>query len=302
MQSGYDGDFPSAHDRIYGHVAASRGGRVMLLGACLAAFLFLLVLSLSIRQATAPGPAQRVIESGIASLTDIDQLLADNRDALEQLARNSTSDAIAIPGYPLNVYLTRDEAMYLSHDELRAAILSRSSALVYTRGTGAFDTTGHQSISRFSTEGVLQRLVGQVSQRTHDRATIATIVFAIAVALAAIGVVVTNTGWARLRNLGVATLAGALPGLLLFALIRFLTGRLGGSDAFVEDLRTITQSVIGVPLRNFLIVTLLGAFLTVTGITAGLLTRREDDWLEEAEDSDARFDQHAVRYSDEFEA
>ncbi len=91
-------------------------------------------------------------------------------------------------------------------------------------------------------------------------------------------------------------------GLLLFALIRFLTGRLGGSDTFVEDLRTITQSVIGVPLRNFLIVTLLGAFLAVTGITAGLLTRREDDWLEEEEDGNAGFDQQAVRYSDELEA
>ena len=296
MQSGYDGDFHSAHDRIYGRVGSSRDGRVTLLGAGLAAFLFLLVLSLSARQATGAEPAQRVIESGIASLTDIDQLLADNRDALEQLGRNSTTDAIPIPGYPLDVFLTRDEAMYLSHDELRAAILSRSSALVYTRGTGAFDTTGHQSVSRFSTEGALQSMVGQTSQRTHDRATIATIVFAIAVALLAIGVVAANTGWARLRNLGIAIVVGGLPGLLLFMLLRFFIGRFGGNDPFIEDLRSIVQSVVSVPLRNFFIVTLLGAFLTIVGVGAGLADRRQDDWPPEDDEGD-RFGERSGGYS-----
>ena len=193
-RSSEDRDFESARERIYGHATSSRDGRQALLAAFLGLSVFLLVLALSTRQTTASGPAQRLISAGVAVTTDVDQLLADEREPIRQLAQNSSAQAIPVPGYPLEVFLTRDEALNATTPELRAVILQRSSALVYTQGLSAFDRTGHQSISRFSAQGMIDFAVGELSADTHSRASLGTAIFALTTALAVCGRV-GNQSW-----------------------------------------------------------------------------------------------------------
>jgi hypothetical protein len=291
MSLQYDGDFRDTHNRIYGHATSSHGARRAFLAAMLAVSVFFLVLSLSARQATQPGTAQRVIESGIASLTDIDRLIAEDADALRRLAQSGDTATFAIPGYPLDIRLTHDEIRTLSNDQLRDLILSRSSAVVYTEGLRSFDRTGSQSISRFSSQGVLKSLVGELSESTNHRATIATVVFAVLVALFAVAVLAAGEGWSRLRTAGIATLLGALPGLALFAFAWFMAGRIGGGDPFVQDIRSIARSVLSVPMRNFLVVTVLGGFIVVLGAVFGMLSGRLDDGFIEDHDYEPQFDE-----------
>ena len=261
-----DRGFPSARERIYSDANASRDGRKALVSALLAVGVFLLILSLSVGQSTDPAPAQRLIESGIAVTTDVDSVIAENFDALRELARTTNAQVFVIPGYPLEVFLTRDELLTQTPAQIRDLVLSRSAAVVYTQGLDAFDRTGNQSLSRFSWQGLIEFGVSQLSESTNERAGTASLAFALLVAVAAFAALVVNTGWTGVRVLGVATLLGTLPGVLLFALAWFGAGEVGGGDPFVQDLREIVRTVVAVPLRNYVVVAALGAILATSGV------------------------------------
>lgn len=270
-------DFEHSRDdhreRIYHAATSSHDGRRTLLSGALALTVFLLILALSARQVTAPGPATHVIEGGIAATTDIDRLIAEDQPALKQLAQSNPASTFPIPGYPIRVYVNRDE-VNLPPAQLRDHLLARSSAVVYKEGLGAFDRTGNQSFSRFSSLGLLDFLAGQISESNHDRATLFALLLTIALALLSGWVLAAHHGWPRVRVIGIAALAGALPLVFLFGIAWLIAGQFGGSDPFEQDLQEIGRSVLMVPLRNATIVAIGGAILTALGPGFGYLDRR----------------------------
>lgn len=271
--AGYRDGF-SARDRIFDEATDVHEGRSSFAAVLFAASLFLLLFALSVKQSTEPAQATRVLRSGIAVVTDIDRLLAEDLDPLRQLATNGSAPSYEIPGYPLDVLVTRDELLKLDNAQLRDLILGRSSALVYQDGLKAFDRTGNQSISRFSSQGVLKVAVGEVSQGTNDRASFATFVLAATTALASLFVVFSYSGWARMRALGFAASAGAIPGFLVFAFSWWIAGHIGGSDPFVADLRTISRAMLTVPLRNYAVVAGAGVIVGLAGPAFAFADRR----------------------------
>lgn len=258
--------------RVFGE-ATSGDGRRSLVGALFAVSLFLLILCLSARQVTEAGNATLMLESGIAVLTDIERLVADEGDTLREQAAQSPDDVFAIPGYPLSIFVEREE-LELSDNELIDRLLARSAALVYIEGISAFDTTGEQSVNRLSAEGLLEFAVGQVSQSTHDRATTGAIVFLVTTSALGILFLLTSSGWGRMRGLGFATAAGAVPGIFIFVALSLLVGQIGGNDLFVADLREITRAGLRVPTWNFGIVLVAGAAIAIAGILLGFAERR----------------------------
>jgi hypothetical protein len=239
------------------------------LGICI----FLLVGAVSIRQATAPENATRTLESGIASLSEIDILLAQNGEDFRTFVRASNEQSFLIPGYPLDVFLTRDEVLNSSDDELRAIVLERSSALVYHDGLGAFDRTGNQSLGFFSTEGLVEQFAGMLSETTYDRATIASGVLVVLSGIAGVLVVLRHRGFRRMGMLGIATTAAAIPGYAGSFAAAWILGGIGGDDAFSEDLRAIVESVMEIPKQNYLIALFAGVAVTLGAILLGVLNR-----------------------------
>ena len=281
-----DDDYePSVRDRLYGRSTGSREGRRAFVAVLLSLSVLILVVSVSCRQVTSPGPARNVIESGIVSLTDIDQLIADDGPALRQLAIDSEGP-IVIPGYPLDVILTREEVVESSDAELRRIILERSSGLIYAKGLDAFDRTGDQSIRLFSLQGVLQFGVSQVSETTHHRATFLALISLLGVAAFGAIIAATGEGFGRMRMLGIATLLGSAPAFLFFVLVRLSLGSIGADDPFVDGLRDTTRATIDVPVRNSLIVLVAGLLLTASAVILSRIERMgsaaepagEDDW------------------------
>ncbi|MEO6398771.1 MAG: hypothetical protein ABIP13_09925, partial [Tepidiformaceae bacterium] len=124
---------------------------------------------------TAPRYASDLLQSGIAVTTDVDKVVAENHDSLRQLVEASNSPTFAIPDFPLDIVLTREEVTKSSDRQLRDLVLQRSAALVYADGFAAFDRTGNQQVSRFSSQGGLEFAVGQVSESTHSLANVASV-------------------------------------------------------------------------------------------------------------------------------
>jgi hypothetical protein len=256
----------SVRDRVYGSATAPSEGRRSFAVAILTCCIFIFVIALSCRQATAPGPARNILESGLVTLTEIDQLLADDGESFREFAANSDDDIILLPGYPLDIVLTPSEVTDSNDAELRILILERSSALLYARGIDAFDRTGEQSLRRLSIQGVLELGVGQVSQTNHDRANLIAFVSMLGIALCGAIVAATGNGWGRMRTLGMAGAAGSLPVVLIFAVARLIVAQIGGDDPFVSGFREITDSVLGVPVRNGLIVLSAGVIVVASSI------------------------------------
>jgi len=274
MQDRYEPDH-IVRERRYGDFDShSRRQRVVFLTVAFGFVLFFFVLALSARQATAAGPAQHLLENGIASVTEVDLVLAEELPVIRQLSTTSDQPAFAVPGYPLQVQLSHDEAANLSVKDLRALILSRSAAIVYTKGLSAFDRTGHQSLSLLSAEGLLRLATGQLSASSHSRTTTATLVLGVLLAALAALLMASQRGFQRLRVLGVALLVGAVPGAAGFALLRFGVGHVGGSDPFISDLRTVAESLVLVVVRNFAILAVLGGVFAVSPWIVQLAERR----------------------------
>ncbi|MBA4179715.1 MAG: hypothetical protein C0506_03920 [Anaerolinea sp.] len=274
MTHDFEDDHRPLRDRIYGDATAGRDGRRGLATIALAVSVFLLVAAVSARQLTAPGPARSILESGIALTTEIEQVIAEDHDALRQLVESNNSAVFTIPDYPLDVVLTRDEILKSTDAQLRETVLARSSGLVYAHGLDAFDRTGNQSFGQLSTQRLLEFGVGQFSQETHRRANVLSVVFLLATAAAACFVVASREGWGRSRALGLATILGAVPGILIVGLVWLAVGRMGGGDPFVADLRQVVQTALLAPLRNYLAVFILGALLAALGVAMAMIDAR----------------------------
>lgn len=240
----------------------------------LSILLFLLVGALALWQVTAARPARNVIEAGIVTLTGIDKVLAENERELRDLARASDATSFAIPGYPLPVFLARDEVLQVSTPELRELVLERSSAIVYTEGLDAFDRTGDQSLSDFSSEGLLQLAVGQLTQDSHNRAGLVVSALAVLSGVAALAVVFKSRGYRRVTALGVAALPAGLIGIGVTLAATWIEGKVAGDDAFGRDLRAIADAVMDVPLRDFAILAGVGVLTIVVGLLFSFADRR----------------------------
>ncbi len=268
-------------ERLVENAPPLNDGRHAFYGFLLAILVFLLITAISLRQLSDEGHARTVIEDGVATLTEIDLVIAEHAPSL-RLAASATNEAtFAIPGYPLDVRLGRDEVLGLSDAELRDVILSRSSALVYREGFDAFDREDSQTIGTFSQEGLLRSIAGGISGTTHARATMASLVLGALTAAAALAVLLGNRGFGRVKVLGLAIAAGALPGLAVFLIADRVAGQIWGGEAFGDDLGGVISSAFAVPIRNFLTVSALGAFLALVGIGFGIAGRRLADEVEE---------------------
>jgi hypothetical protein len=267
-----------ARVRIYQRVESeTRGGTRTFFSSVLGISLFVLTASLSVRQITAPATARPLLAAGIVATTDLDQVVAEHGAELRQLAATTGTQYYALPGYPVAIVLSRDEIAGGDDRSLCARVLEQSTALVYEEGLDAFDASGGQSLRMFSLENGLKAIVGQVNATTHQRATVTAIVSALVAALAAVGVMRQNAGFTRFRAFGLAALGGAVPGLLgCVAIVSLVLSHAGGSDPYTQDVRTILETALAIPRRNYLVVTVAGLALALAGVLLSFAARRLD--------------------------
>jgi hypothetical protein len=262
-------------ERIQTRVAneTSMGSRT-LFGGLLAVSTMLLLAAVSLWQVTEPGNAQILLRQGIASATEVDQLLAQDGDSIRSYALAADTTVISVPGYAIRIAVTKDEVLRSDDERLANLLLERSAALVYHEGLGAFDVTGDQHVGILSAQGLLDLLVGRLSVGTHRHAAQASVVLALIWAAAAVLLSVQENGFRRIRMVGQAVLTGGAPGLVLSLGARLIANRLGSDDPFVSDVRALLLATIAVPVRNYAIVSAAAAALIVCGVALGFAGRR----------------------------
>ena len=265
----------AARERVFGKAYANaEGGGAGLAGGLFAIALLLFVASFSAYEITRPTRAASILEVGIASLTDVDQVLVESLPLLREEAAATSEPTVTMPNYPLRVLLTPAEVLSGDAASIRALLLERSAALVYADGLDAFDRTGQQSVGILSLSGLVEPIVGLLTDETHSRARWAAVTTFIIATLMGAATLALNRGFARFRAFGVAALLAAGPGFLVAWGAGFVLSRFSSDDAFERDLRLIFEGMLDVPQRNFLIVGILGLAVAAVGWLLGMAADR----------------------------
>ncbi len=233
-----------------------------LIGASLAIMLTLLFLTVTAVQLSSQDLGERILRRSVAVSTNIDAILPDLQVALEAEAREGDSDSVRVPDFPIAVDIPRDEALVLEGRELRERILSEAGATLYRDGMSAWagaDDSGDQRIETISVAGALERGLGLIMDKNHDRMVIAAVVLGFLSAVLAALLVASVRSWGRLVTLSAATILAALPLLAAAVGVRFaFRTAQEEADPFVYGLLELGVEAMWVPIRNYLALTALG--------------------------------------------
>ena len=240
-----------------------------LIGASLAVMLTLLFLAVTAVQLSSQSLGERILRRSVAVSTNIDAILPDLQAALEAEAREGDADPVRVPDFPIAVDIPRDEALLLEGMALRERILSEAGATLYRDGMSAWagaDDDGEQRIETISVAGALERGLGLIMDKNHERMVIAAVVLGFLSAALAALLVASVRSWGRLVALSAATIGAALPLLAAAVGVRFaFRTAQEEADPFVYGLLELGVEAMWVPITNYLALTALGfAVMLVT--------------------------------------
>jgi len=246
-----------------------RAASQWLVGVVLAVTLALLFLAINAVQLSSEGAGQRLLGRSVAISTNIDAILPDLQAALREEAQEGEADPVRLPDFPIPVELSRDEALSLEGTALRERILEEAATRLYQDGMSAWaagDPEAEQDIELISVTGALQRGLGLITAKNHDRFVVAAAVFGFLSAVLGVALLASGRSWGRLIALSTVTIAAALPSLATAVAVRFgFRTAQEEADPFVSALLDLGVEAMWVPIRNYLA-------LTVLGFTALLLT------------------------------
>jgi len=243
--------------------------------AALAAALLALLAALSLLQLTAAGPAHRALRRSVASLTEIDSLLATHGPALREQAEASPDEPLSLPDYPLEVSLSPEEVRQ-PPAEVRDLLLDRSAELVYEEGAGAFREEGQSGgTSRLSAEGAVRTGLGFLTASSHDALRVTTLALAVLCGALSGALVLLVRGYRGLTALGATVAAASLLFLLLVAVVRLGLGLAGvaADDYITTQLLHLTKDAAWLPLRDGIALSGLGLTLLGLGLAGSRLSR-----------------------------
>jgi len=241
----------------------------------LAMALLALLVALNLLQLTAPGPAHRALRRAVASLTEIDSLLAAHSAALRQQADASPGEPLVLPDYPLDVSLSPEETRRPAA-EVRDLLLARSAERVYQEGSAAFREEGQSGEGpRLSVQGAVGMGLGFLTGGNHDALRWTTLVLGILCGALSGALLLIARGYGRLITLGGAVAAASLLFLLLAAAMRLALGLAGwGTDDYITvQLLDLAKGAAWSPMRNGLAFSGLGLALLALGLLGSRLSR-----------------------------
>ena len=231
----------------------------------LALFLTAFFLTLTAFELTSEDTGQDILRRSIAISTDIDAVLPGIEADLDAVAAEGDSPTITVPGFPIPVELTREEAATLRGAALRGRILDDSARRLYDDGGSAWaagDPEARRDVERISTAGAIDYGLGFISDSTNTGLLIVAVLLAIIV-LGLAGVLMVVLPWdMRILVAGGIVAFAALPSLAAAVGLRFVFRTADDEgDPFVEGMLALGVDVMWVPIRSFLVLSVLGIAL-----------------------------------------
>ncbi len=242
------------------------------IGFILTIVLIAFLLALAAFQVTSSGPGHRVLRRAAAVTTGIDSALPGIQEQLRQAAGAEGSYEVLVRGYPIPVEIPREQAGTIDPAELRRLILDESARRLYSDGWSIWDDNdpeARQDVRRISSAGLLKTGLGLINDDNHRiflglTGLLGLMAFGLALALA-----VSLAPLPRLAAFGGVLTAAGLPLLAGAVAIRFgLRTAAVDADPFAKGLLDLGVDIMAVPIRTYLIVSVLGIVMALLGAGA----------------------------------
>ena len=232
----------------------------------LALFLAAFFLTLTAFQLTSDDTGQRLLRRSVAISTNIDAVLPGIEANLDAVAADDgDSPTVTVPGFPIPIQLTREEVVTLRGAALRERILEEAAQRLYDDGGSAWaaaDLDARRDIERVSTAGAIDYGLGFIRGSTNTVLLIVAVLLAIIV-LGLAGVLMVVLPWdMRILIAGGVIMFAALPSLASAVALRFVFRTADGEgDPFVDGMLDLGVDAMWVPIRGFLVLSVLGIVL-----------------------------------------
>ena len=225
------------------------------------------LLALSGLQVTSRDTGERIHRRAAATLTDIDSVLPGIETQLEEAGQAPESDTVQVPGYPIPVQLTVEEAQSLRGSDLQDRLLDDSGRTLYEDGMDVWadgNPEGNQEIDAVSNAAAVYRSLNLVRDSTYTYFLILAVLLGVlSVILTAVLLLTVRTGLMRLLVTGVLLLAASMPLLAAAVAVRFAFKTADtDADLFVEDMFELGADISWLPIRMYLALSMVG-FATV---------------------------------------
>lgn len=242
------------------------------IGFVLTLVLIAFLLALAAAQVTSSGPAHRALRRAAAVTTGIDAALPRIQEELRQAAAKNTGDPVQVPGYPIPVEVPRAQAQTIGPAELRRVVLDESARRLYRDGWSVWDDSdpeARQDVRHISTAGLLKTGLGLINDGNHRIFLGLTGLLGLMALGLGLALAVSLAPLPRLAVLGAVLTAAGLPLLAGAVAIRFgLRTAAVDADPFAKGLLDLGVAIMAVPIRTYLIVSLLGITLALLGAGA----------------------------------
>ena len=232
------------------------------------------ILAIAGIQMTSEDTGRRIQRRAAAALTDIDAILPSVEVQLAETEAPTGGDTVLVPGFPIPVLLTREEAATLRGAELQRRLLDESGKRLYEDGMSAWakgDPAGHQEIDRVSSSAAVYRSLNLVRDSTYTYLVILAALLGVLTFILGLVLLLTiRTGFMRLLAVGVLLLAASMPALAAAVALRFAfkTAQTDG-DSFVEAMLQLGVDTMWLPIRMYLALSMVG-FATIGVASLGL--------------------------------
>lgn len=244
-----------------GHDGAGETPVALIFALTLVFFLF----ALGASQVTERSRAIVIVRAAVASLTDIDILIADNGDLVRDAAAEDPGGTMELTGYPIEITLSNAAVIDADDAELRAMILGLAAEKVYDEGPDAF-AEGEQDIGFLTAENFLRFMLNQLTGGFHTFVTYAAVALGGIASLLAAHVVRKETGHRKFTVVGIFTASAGLITLLVTFVAGFVVGQFGGSDEFSRELRDLALTMPRIWRIDAFIVIVAGIAIALVGI------------------------------------
>ncbi len=232
------------------------------------------VLAIAGIQMTSEDTGRRIQRRAAAALIDIDASLPSIETQLGEAAASADSDTVLVPGYPIPVEITREEAESLRGAELQQRLLDESGRLLYEDGMPVWadgDPAGRQDIDRVSSAAAVYRSLNLVRDSTYTYLVVLAVLLGVLTFILGLVLLLTiRTAFMRLLAVGVLLLAASMPSLAAAVALRFaFKTAQTDADSFVEEMLQLGVDTMWLPIRMYLALTMVG-FATVGVASLGL--------------------------------
>lgn len=269
----------SLEEPEFGSLAAPeshwRGDLKWVFGIITALFIFLALLSAGLYRSTGPGAAKRTLLPVIENATQVKKFIRDNYQDLRSRARRSTGSKIYIPDIGISVSIEGDVIRSLSPEDLADRVILEAERQIYDQGyKQALPMSEARGAGEERGKATVVTLLSKMNAKQHASLVWPIVIFSVLALAFGILLAVCCRGWGKAIGVGMAVIAGALPGSLALRIAGQFVFKPHVSGTFRPVSNAAMRTVSSMSVSFFDIALAFGGLALVIGVIGAVIARK----------------------------